>query len=778
MGFKVTARTILQLGAELISSDAIAFYELIKNAFDAESQTVEVRIVKRLEFGFIEEKLTELDRKSIDNSELEQIKQEVLRHTINDSYRLEEYISLIENSSTKEKLKKRIERSNYILFRDKGTGMSLDDLDSIYLTIGTRYRLKEQGYILQDSGDPRPKLGEKGIGRLSAMRLGDGLRVVTSKKGEINYNELKIDWSVFSHSSDELLENIDIRPNIGKKKDDPEVSGTDIYIYKLNREWRKEDLQQIAHQQLSKFTDPFEKKNHNFMKLWFNNEPVIIPTMKRLLFDHAHAIVEGQLSFSEGNPVLSGLIDYKLYNRQKAILVEGTHLSNIVRNISNLSLLKNLGPFSFKFYWYNNRIVKEIDGIGTITEVRALIKSWAGGLMVYRDGFRVFPYGSLDDDWLQLDPTAFSKGGYKANRRQIIGKVEITSRNNPALIDQTNREGLRDSPEKKALILILQHILWAEFTPLLNKTEKELLTARPLDLDDIEERLLKNEERLVDNLNFLVAKFPEINEEEKTVRTIREALMLNKSLLNDIRDERKSVKQKMEVTLHLAGLGLMVDIIAHELNRSTEHTIRTLNETSVYNLSDQTKSLFRSLESQLKTIRTRLKVLDPISQPGRQTKEFFDVYELVADLFNAHQMQFERHHISSDIEPKALSWRIRAVRGMIIQIVENLTANSVYWLKQHKSLHPDHRAKINVFLDKDAQCIYFTDNGPGIPSQLKEEVFLPFVTTKPPGEGKGLGLYISREIAKYHGASLDLVENDFDNQRYLHTFRLNLTGIK
>ncbi len=48
MPFRVTARTILQLGAELISSDAVAFYELIKNAFDAGSKRVTVRVIERV----------------------------------------------------------------------------------------------------------------------------------------------------------------------------------------------------------------------------------------------------------------------------------------------------------------------------------------------------------------------------------------------------------------------------------------------------------------------------------------------------------------------------------------------------------------------------------------------------------------------------------------------------------------------------------------------------------------------------------------------------------
>src|SRR4051794_40918782 len=53
MPFRVTARTILQLGAELISSDAVAFYELIKNAFDAGSKRVTVRVNERLPFSEI-----------------------------------------------------------------------------------------------------------------------------------------------------------------------------------------------------------------------------------------------------------------------------------------------------------------------------------------------------------------------------------------------------------------------------------------------------------------------------------------------------------------------------------------------------------------------------------------------------------------------------------------------------------------------------------------------------------------------------------------------------
>ena len=47
------------------------------------------------------------------------------------------------------------------------------------------------------------------------------------------------------------------------------------------------------------------------------------------------------------------------------------------------------------------------------------------------------------------------------------------------------------------------------------------------------------------------------------------------------------------------------------------------------------------------------------------------------------------------------------------------------------------------------------DNGPGVPVSRKERIFQPFVTTKPSGMGKGLGLFIARDMAEYHGWSLE-----------------------
>ena len=145
-------------------------------------------------------------------------------------------IEVIESASTIEKLRLAFQQANTITVRDSGSGMSLSILADAFLTIGTRYRRVEREKAGVGSS-ARAILGDKGVGRLSVMRLGSQMLVNTTQSGELSWHDLRIDWGVFSHDSDVLLTEIPVGPTEGSGKEDPDVSGTELHIWGLAHSW-------------------------------------------------------------------------------------------------------------------------------------------------------------------------------------------------------------------------------------------------------------------------------------------------------------------------------------------------------------------------------------------------------------------------------------------------------------------------------------------------------------------------------------------------------------
>jgi signal transduction histidine kinase len=793
MPFRVSARTVLQLGAELIGSDGIAFYELIKNAFDAGSPRVDIDVFVRISPETV---ISHLERihtlqkekppKAEKDGAIDGYKTTLLADVDGSAPHAESLKRRISLASSWEGLIESLERANYIDIKDTGTGMSLTDLDGIYLTIGTRSRLmqreKQREQFSRDHNRGpsfRPILGEKGIGRLSAMRLGWVLQVKTTKKGELTWNMLDIDWRKFSNDSDELIDDIEVAPATGNKKDDPKISGTRIRISALTSNWSVEKLKKIVADEFSKLTDPFVPRSRYPISLRFNSDGISIPIFEKILFEHAHAVVDAKFTVDSGRPQLTGKIDYLMREREKTFSLELSDILSICDTNSPV-VLYSLGPFTVKFYWFNRQALTAIDGIGEKKQVVNLVNTWSGGLMMFRDGFRVNPYGNPDDDWLELDPKALASSGYKVNRKQIIGKVDISSLYNAVLIDQTNREGIRDCDEKRALVSLLKHILEAQFRVFLNNVDKEIRAREPVTFDDLEERVDSEEKQIRQSLQMLVRQYPQVKKDTKIITTIEDSINKIHDLLEEAKELADSFKEGRTELLHLAGLGLLLEILAHELNRATQHALTTLTDSSGAKSGRDIASLLGTLEAQLKTLQKRLRILDPLSTSGRQVKENFELIALVNDILKSHEAQFKRHGIKYSLEVKpaqsSAELTVRMVKGMIVQILENLLSNSVYWLKQQRKLDRSFLPKIMVTIDKRSKAISLADNGPGVPPRRKEEIFQPFVTTKPPGEGKGLGLYISREIAKYNKAALVLSDERTIHKDRLNTFILFLEG--
>lgn len=335
MAFKITARTLLELGAELISSDAIALYELIKNGVDAGSPTIHITVQSVLPHSRFLQALEAIDEK---RTTLASIRQSIEGWFSDDApaaakRKFLQTINKVEEDSFREGVIQAYYEANFIRIEDSGEGMSIEDLEEVYLTIGTRSRRREKESWGERDKPDRILLGDKGVGRLSVMRLGNKLNVITTKSGERRWNLLNIDWKRFSHDSDALLHEIDLKPELGDRKEDYSTHGTIIHIYDLKADWDRVKFGELLGTDFARMVDPFDRHRANrLFRIHYNDEPVTLPQISKRLFDLSHAIVEFDFGYDEktGEANLLGEMEYRLHaHKKKAISVREIELLSI-----------------------------------------------------------------------------------------------------------------------------------------------------------------------------------------------------------------------------------------------------------------------------------------------------------------------------------------------------------------------------------------------------------------------------------------------------------------
>ena len=782
--FKICARTVLELGAELISSDVIAFYELIKNAFDARSSSgAEIRfeiVLRRNDY------LKFLQRAVEGAIELDQLKSDI-ENALDPSApqdALDRFRQTIDGANNHtmlvEALNDAYATENRIIVSDEGTGMSRQDLMDNYLVIGTasRKRAIDAALAKRDVSDSRPPfLGEKGIGRLSAMRLGDMLTVETAEKSDKRLNLLRIDWSAFS-DLDARLEDIDVAPESGDAKPDEAWSGTRLMIGTLTADWTFDRIKKMGEYEFARLTDPFaDAKLRPRIAIFWNDTRVPVAHMDRHLLASAHATAKGKLIYKDTEPVLECTFEaldlgFKhSYEKEKQEL----HLPDLQSAISGtskevpVSALDDLGAFEFEAYWFNRQRLGRIDTIGDQNMVRALQRQWSG-ILLFRDGFRVLPYGEDDDDWLALDRRALGSTGYLLNKAQFVGRVKISRLGNPLLVDQTNREGLRVCPEQEAFIGLLQLTIQSQLRNFL-KDIKRRHKDQSLDISEAKTDVTNLKKRATVAIRQIKRKAPEASE---TIEELEHTLFEISGLFDRAQKRIAEVEGESRQMVQMAGVGLLIEVVAHELARSTENALAMLDSLSDKDVPDQISGLLESLRSEMKSVSKRVRVLDPLSVSGRQRKEVFNIGNLIDDILSGHKLQFVRHHVKLKVTPLENAARIRAVKGMIVQILENLLSNSLYWLDLRKQHEPDFEPRITITFDDDPLTITYEDNGRGVAKENREKVFRAFFSLKEKSKRRGLGLFIARECAEYHDGTLTLDKHVNRDTGRLHRFVLEL----
>lgn len=801
MSFKIAARTILHLGAELISSDAVALYELIKNSIDAHSKNgvdvhfnITVRhadflsVYKQLEASIKASKaMGALNGVALDQDSLQNFKNLFIGKVTSDAPRdlRAKYEAEIEKASSHEALlisaRQAYSDSSEIIVSDTGDGMSLQELNDVYLTIGTTNRTRAVRDAIENQSAKPPYLGEKGVGRLSVMRLGWKVKIETAKESDSLTNVLDINWHEFEEAFDVDASSVVLTPREEGTKAKP--SFTKITISDLRATWTAASLKEIARLQIARMMDPFSwSEPQRFpIRLWFNGTPVDTQRqVAKALLGHAHSTCSGQLTLEGSEPTITLTFASSLYEtKDEPFVFDMTDLmgmSGLRESGLPASTLRTLGTFSFELYWFNRQRLRAFPDVGDITAVRTLVRTWAG-VCLFRDGYRVLPYGDEGDDWLGLDIEALGAQGYKLNTKQIIGRVSIGRTNNPELVDQTNRQGLMDTPEKEVIIKLLRNIVSVKWRSFLDSAmvAKKAANLTSFDAPAETSAVDSYQSRADQSLQSIRKDF---NVDAKLLREVRDAFSEIKDAHRRAIERIETIEEQKERLTQLAGVGLLVETIAHELARATELTQQTLKDLKYKNLDSGSASALNTLAQQIKVIQKRLATLEPLSVTARQRRSRQLLAPIIDYVLEGHAAQFKRHRISASRVAQNNDKSVHAViiEGHVVQILENLINNSIYWLDIARKESPELDAKIEIWLTASPPTIHYRDNGPGIPSSRAQAVFEPFFSTKSENASRrrGLGLYIARQNAELLGGTLNLSDLGEPRPGRYNTFVLEL----
>lgn len=238
----------------------------------------------------------------------------------------------------------------------------------------------------------------------------------------------------------------------------------------------------------------------------------------------------------------------------------------------------------------------------------------------------------------------------------------------------------------------------------------------------------------------------------------------NARLVHDLERSLKELREtqdRLVQTARLSAMGELAAAVAHQINNPLT-TIMVDSEMLLLDEPQESRN-YRSLQAinragkRAAGVARRLLAIarpnNPDSPP--QPIEVVDTIEGVLALVKSH-IERDRILIVTDLPESPLP-AVRAVQGQLDDIWLNLVMNA------HDALMGWDGAEIQIRAeyrpDDDEIQVTVSDNGPGIPQQLVQEVFKPFFTTKPVGEGTGLGLHICRQTAERVGGSISVKSN-------------------
>lgn len=468
------------------------------------------------------------------------------------------------------------------------------------------------------------------------------------------------------------------------------------------------------------------------------------------------------------------------------------------------------------------------DIFGKISNYREFAQNQSG-IKLFRNGFAVKPFGIDGDDWLRLRDSQTTGGSYYPLRpANVIGYFAIDEGVNGELKDKTDREGLVSNPYSRNFFTLAffirdeinryQENIRRTYNEFLRtyKTENSGIKTATQAFNQLKDTKSKTEEVKQEFKDAVVTVEKAIKDSDKIVKSVKSNPMFSTdleketvekvdALLNELKAIQNTLKKLEKVITkteklnevidvlepkiqileeqltnfsELASLGLTAESVSHEFASIAD---KLAEKSSFYATKLQGKKLSDSdiyvfieyINTTVNGLKTQLKHLDPALKYNREKKSSFNISDFFSVEKEYYKNRFEKQQIELDIN-QIDDFKITINRGKLVQIIDNLLNNSEYWLSERKKKEPSFTP--SIFIKIESPWIYISDNGYGITPAIENQIFEPFVTTKPKGEGRGLGLFIIQQLLDSSGCAIALEPTRNEHKRK-YIFAINLSNI-
>jgi signal transduction histidine kinase len=698
--FRPRARIIRTIGDQLISGPEAAVAELVKNAYDADANEVRITFFPP----------TSGDR-------------------------------------------------GRILVQDDGHGMTLSDIQDRWMEPATSGKQTNR-----TSRGGRAVMGSKGIGRFAAAKLGDemGLSSVSESDGRRTAVLIpSISWDLFT--GDTYLSDIAIDYLL---QDTEEATGTEIEIRSLSEPWTEAKLRRL-YVELRRLMSPLSGAGHAGFRIFLDLSAY---TVSEVGFDGAsivNAALPGELDLEETEvgthevtpfPLLTSC-DYEVEGRFDE---SGQFIGTMqIRRGAQAPRLIDLrlpvladedpcGAVGVRLFIFDREAEAlksnmRQAGLGDMSAADARdVLDRTAGVAIYRDGFRIRPYGDPSNDWLTLDRRRVQNPSRNIGHNQIAGYVTVEGPSESHLEEKSSREGFEENAAYARLRRLINELLVQVVQPrrVDFRVKAGLQATKSASFDEV------RQVAELDRIRVLIRRLPE-NEREAAEKIVNQQSSILFERIDALEERQRVLEAK-------SSLGSIIAEVVHEGAGPAGFVHRTTGDLQRYfprllageqKARDEFQEALPLLRSAGLRLADLFRMLKPLSGGRRRgAPELFRPAESIKEaraLLKSHDIDFRLAGVRE--APEILGHIEDLTTAMV-----NLLSNSVYWLEQAATEDP--WIEIRLVREGAELAIYVEDNGPGVREEFHDNLFEPGFSTK--DGGTGLGLNIAREAVARSGGTL------------------------